>query len=594
MSGFVAVCSTAREHPVNDNEIEELVTSYVALRGDGARHEARAGDTARLVKIDNPHARHPGIERRGDSWSAVTGTAHGPSSLVGARPEELDGQFSLFAYDATEKRISIASDPFGFHALYAARGPNRLLVSNSALALARYLNAEPDRLGILSFLRSGYHFGKRTNWEGIERLDPAEHWVVDGGKVEKRRYWLPEVDRSVRDLSFDRAVDHCIEASTAAIASHLRAAPPAWSDLTGGYDSRAMNLLLERSGVTFATTTRDTPMLEDIEIAQELSRLGGWEWLHTKLPEDWHDQVVDEIDVALGWADANLEVLQLARVLWPHRVLAETKPLLISSGGGEHLQYYAWKSEFLRAGRSNRLHMDNFIDMGMLRPTNTSLFASDPTREVREDFRRRLSAYAAPYSDQPNTVQADMLYAYKGMGHFGAYAASDSAYLTAEVPFYFKDVFSAAFSTNFRYRNNHRLFRHFMHRLNPKLASVRTSRGGPAIPQRATNLHLFWPYYAQVGRKAINKISHKATGKTFLAAPPPTWLWEDRANNSVLDHLGRDVPFKAATLRSAPLYDHAALDAFLVRARQSDFTQTPMLGRIITIEMALRAVDQAL
>jgi hypothetical protein len=298
--------------------------------------------------------------------------------------------------------------------------------------------------------------------------------------------------------------------------------------------------------------------------------------------------------VALGWADANLEVLQLARVLWPHNVLAETKPLLLSSGGGEHLQYYAWKSEFLRAGRSNQLHMDNLIDMGMLRPSNTTIFADDPTPAIRDDMRRRLTAYAAPYSDEPNTVQADMLYAYKGMGHFGAYAASDAAYLTAEVPFYFKDVYTAAFSTNFRYRNNHRLFRAFMHRLDPKLANVRTSRGGPAVPQRVTNVHKFWPYYSQVGRKAINKISHKITGRTFLAAPPPTWQWEDRANRSVLDHLGREEPFDHEHMRSAPLYERDALNDLLRAAREPGFTQTPVVGRVITVELALRAVDASL
>lgn len=591
MSGFVAILSTNSSDPVRDEEIDGLVEAYVALRGDGT-HSTAGGPSARLVKIDGPNAHRPGIETRAGSWAAATGAAHGPTSLLNAAPADLDGQFSLISHNETSGTTVVASDPFGFHALYASENPRRVFISNSALALARYLRAPPSRLGLLFFLRSGYHFGKLTHWEGIERFDPAEAWTVRRDGVQKARYWLPEVDPGVRSLSFDRAVDHCIQASTDAIARNLGVVDT-WSDLTGGYDSRALNLLLARAGVPFATTTRDTPTVEDIEIAEELARLAGWEWLHTRLPQDWHDTVVDEMYVALGWADANLEVLQLARVLWPHRVLGQTKRSLFSAGGGEHFQFAAWKSEFLRAGRSNTLHLDDFIGMRMLRPSNTSLFVHDPTPEIRDDLRRRLKAFAAPYADQPNTVQADILYAYKGMGHFGAYAAADAAYLTAEVPFYLKDVFTAAFSTNFRYRNGHKLFRHLMHRLDPRLAAVGTSRGGPAVPWRATNVHRFWPYYSQLGRKAINKLSDKALGRTLLAAPPATWAWEDKANNRVLDLLAADG-FGSAHMRSAPLYDPGRLDDFLARARTSGFTETPMLGRIVTVELALRAVNAEL
>lgn len=594
MSGLAAVISTSRDHPVTQDEIDGLAAAYAGLRGAGQRYDEQADGRVRLVKIDTRHPHRPGIESRDGSWVATTGAALGPTSLVGVDVARLDGQFSLFAYDAEGERIEFAVDHFGFDALYVAERPHRVFVSNCALALAKHLGASPDPFGVASFVTSGYHFGKLTNWLGIERMDPAERWIIADHRVQKTRYWRPEVDESVRSLSFDKTVDHCIDSVTATLRRLLTDTPAAWSDLTGGYDSRLMNLLLQRAGVRFGTTTRDTPTVEDIEIARRLAELQGWEWRHTKLPTDWHERVGDEIPTALAWADANLEVLQLSRVLWPHSLLAESRPILFSAGGGEHFQYAAWKSEFLRAGRSNRVHFDNFIDMRMLKPVNRAMFAKDWAPEIKEDFRRRLAQHVAPYSDAPNTVQLDLIYAYKSMGHFGAYAASDSAYLVAQVPFYYKDVFSTAFSTNFRYRNNHRLVRHMMQRLDPRLASQATSRGGPAEPWRPSNVHRFLPYYAQIGRKAVNKISHKVTGRTFLAAPPPTWLWEDKANNAVLDRLGREEPLEHATMRSAALFDPGVLDDFLAAARSSGFTQTPMLGRILTIELALRATDSAL
>jgi len=57
--------------------------------------------------------------------------------------------------------------------MYTAERGTRTYVSDSALVLAKHLRARPSRLGQLTFLRAGYHFGAMTSWEGIARLDPG-------------------------------------------------------------------------------------------------------------------------------------------------------------------------------------------------------------------------------------------------------------------------------------------------------------------------------------------------------------------------------------------------------------------------------------
>ena len=47
-------------------------------------------------------------------------------------------------------------------------------------------------------------------------------------------------------------------------------------------------------------------------------------------------------------------------------------------------------------------------------------------------------------------------------------------------------------------------------------------------------------------------------------------------------------------LRSLPLFEPKALERFLRRAAEPDFAETTVLGRIITTELALRAVDASL
>lgn len=594
MSGLVAIVAHDRSDSIPESEVAALATSYEELRGAGTRHEAVAGRFARVVKIDAPNAFHPGIATDGSSWSCVTGAAFLTGSLTDADVESFDGQFALARYRAGPDEVEIASDPFGLHALYRAVHKNRSYFSSSALALARFLKAVPNRSRLESFLLSGYHFGTMTHWEGIERVDPATAYLFSPSGSTIRTYWQPEPPPSTKKEALGDAVERCIAGSVQTLSTLLSTTGPVWSDLTGGYDSRLMNLLLDRTQLDFATTTRDTPTVEDIEIANQLASMAGWEWLHTALPPNWHEVLTDMIPPSLGWADGNLEVLQLARVLWPHRRLGETRPFLISSGGGEHFQYAAWKSEFLKAGRSNRVNFENFVDMRMLKPINKTLLRRDPTEEVRADFITRMKSRVAPYSDELNTTQLDLLYAYKSMGHFGAYASSDAAFITALVPFYLKPVFLSAFTTDYRLRNGHKLLRHMIERLDAKLAAVPTTRGGPAQPWRLSNTLKFAPYYTQLGRKAVNKLSQKALGRTLLASPPQVWRWEHQATIATLDFMNGRSQLRAEEMRSGPLYDPTRLAAFFQRAADPSFTETPMLGRIITLELALDAADAGL
>jgi hypothetical protein len=281
-------------------------------------------------------------------------------------------------------------------------------------------------------------------------------------------------------------------------------------------------------------------------------------------------------------------VLELSWVLAAHERLArEHLPLLIG-GGGEHLRGFAWRQEFLQGGKSTRVNWDNWLDMRMLHPMDVGLFRADPTADVREDMKRRMQAWVEPYSDELNTTQLDVLYAYKVTGHFGTYRSADSAFLHAELPFYFRPIFTAAFSTSQRHRDNHRLMRHMIARLDQRVAAVATSTGGPAEPWRPTNLHRFVPYYAQIARKAVNKLSQRTLNRPLLPERNEAWWSPPAARGAAVAALGE------GELRSRALYDERVLAALLGGAGDPRFAETTVLGRVLTAELALRAADASL
>jgi glutamine amidotransferase-like protein len=586
MSGLVAVIARDRTAPIEPGEASALADTYESLRGAGQRAAVSAGTLAEVVLLASEHEAAPKLQKSPTGWVALAGRAHGPELSGLGGPEDLDGHFALVVWHEAEQEIVVATDAFAMQALYVAERGEKTYVSTSALALAKFLQAPPDRDALLAYLRAGYHFGSLTHWAGIKRLEPAEELSFGPRGVRRRIYWRPSIDQRFLGLSLEETAEACLDEAVATYSKFLRSPTSPWSDLTAGYDTRLLNLLLRRAGVDFATDTRGDEEGTDLRVARRVAQLTGWEWTGLTLPEDWDEVLSAFLPVALAWGDGQLDVLELSWVLWAHSQLSRKRRTLFYAGGGEHFRDFAWRQEFLRPGRSNVVNLDNWVDMRLLNPMRTSLFAQDPTPAVRADFGARMTRWAEPYADELNTTQLDVMYAYKVTGR-----SADNAFLAAELPFYFKPVFTAAFSSHFRHRNRHRLMRELLWRLDRRVASVATSAGGPAEPWRLGNLHRVGPYYLQLGHRATNKLSEKLVGRALLP-PAETYDWwcPPAARAVVLGMLAAPSNGGSHGLRAEALFDRPELDRFFDEARRSDFRDVSVLGRIATVELALRAV----
>jgi hypothetical protein len=592
-AGLVAVVAHDRHGSVEE-DLDGLAAEYERLRGPSERLVARAGTWAAVVAFDLPREQQAVGHVTAPAWAVAAGGLHFSRQPPKSGLADLEGQFALLAYDDAHGTLILASDPFGMHALYVMERNRTTYISTSVLALARYVRAKPSQLGVHSYLRAGYHFGRRTSWDGIERLDPATFMGFTPEGVETEVYWSPAVDGSVAQLSFDKAVEHCREVAVGAC-RHLSAGiPRMWADLTGGYDTRLLTLLMREAGVPFDTDTRGSPFSPDIPVAREIARRAKWNWSLLTLPDEWESLLPSLLPVALAWGDGNLDAIELARVLWAHRELGREHRDLAIGGGGEHYRGFAWRQEFLQAGRSSRVNIDNWLDMRLLHPLNTDIFASDPTPDVRDDFRERMVRRAEPYSGELNTTQLDVMYAYKVTGHFGAFLSADGAFLRSRLPFYFRPIFAAAFSTNHRHRDNHRLMRHMIDRLDPTIAAVGTVTGGPAQPWRLSNLHRFAPYYADLTRRAAAKLSYRAFGRAVLATRRPPNPAAARARSTLVRKLRSEGVLDPSRMRSAPLYKAGVLEPWLDAAERPTFADEALLGRVVTVELTLRAVDASI
>jgi hypothetical protein len=205
-----------------------------------------------------------------------------------------------------------------------------------------------------------------------------------------------------------------------------------------------------------------------------------------------------------------------------------------------------------------------------------------------------MAARAQPYSCELNTVQLDILYAYKCTGHFGAYMSAAYGVINSELPFYLKPVFGAAFSASHRNRGAHRLMRRMIELLDPQLAAIETAKGGPAQTPRLSNLHRFAPYYGKLARKAAWKFSERVLRRPMLLPAAPTEPIRAAARGALVDSLDDGRALRWRTMRARPLFKRTQMDELLARAGEAGLKDGALLGRILTVELALRAADAAL
>jgi hypothetical protein len=230
------------------------------------------------------------------------------------------------------------------------------------------------------------------------------------------------------------------------------------------------------------------------------------------------------------------------------------------------------------------------VGVRFLHPIDTSVFKVDPTARARANLVERSRAWAAPYADELNSVQLDILYAYKAMAHFGAYQSASRGTIHVELPFYAKRAFLAVFSVAPRHRNSHRLARVAIEELDSRIAALPTTHGDLATPLRLRNAPRFIPFAANRARGAARKLTQNLPGPTIGALRADIAETIERARHETLERFVGDTGLNPAQMRSGALYERRALR----RVANSSTATTGSwgtLGPIITVERALEAAD---
>lgn len=151
------------------------------------------------------------------------------------------GQFAFAVWDPRDATLWLARDHVGIVPLFMARTAEGLAFASEIKALfaSGLVRPKLDARGLVDAVHLWAPMPPRTQFEGVEALQPGFVAKVKGGVVTRRRYWAVDLSDEVveRDLSMDEAVERVSSLLADAVRLRLRADVPVGAYLSGGLDS---------------------------------------------------------------------------------------------------------------------------------------------------------------------------------------------------------------------------------------------------------------------------------------------------------------------------------------------------------------------
>ncbi|MBC6439323.1 MAG: asparagine synthase (glutamine-hydrolyzing) [Rhodospirillales bacterium] len=278
----------------------------------------------------------------------------------------LRGMYAIALYEPGPETLYLARDPFGIKPLYVAETPLGFAFASEpqALIAARLVTPEVDEAKRAELLQCQFTTGRRTIYQGIERLLPGETVAVRHGQIveRQRRDALPELDTASWDE--DDALERLDAALIDSVRVHERSDVPYGLFLSGGVDSSAIIAAMTRIDehpVRAYTIGFDVSGMRDERMhAAAVARAARAEHVEVSFGRDDFWRLLPRVAEAMDDPAADYATLPTLRLA---EVVRESLKVVLSGEGGDEL--------FAGYGRYRRYLRHPLLGGGRLRRRGT-------------------------------------------------------------------------------------------------------------------------------------------------------------------------------------------------------------------------------
>ncbi len=160
--------------------------------------------------------------------------------------ERLRGMFAIAIWDTQDKSLFLARDRVGKKPILYSHQPNGDLIFGSEFsAVLKHpsVSREVDNAAIDSYMSFLCVPAPQTAFKAIRKLEPG-HWLKwKDGKIETKRYWLPDFSKKIK-ISETEAIEETTRILRESTKLRMISEVPLGAFLSGGVDSSAVVALM--------------------------------------------------------------------------------------------------------------------------------------------------------------------------------------------------------------------------------------------------------------------------------------------------------------------------------------------------------------
>ncbi len=151
--------------------------------------------------------------------------------------EKMNGMFALALYDFNKRKLILARDRMGKKPLYWAFFSGTLLFGSELKSLFQHpsFKKEIDIVSLNKYLQFDYVPTPYTIFQNVYKLEPASYLAFENGKIEKKKYWFPELKEE--NITFNQSLKDLDKKLEESVKSRLLSDVPLGIFLSGGLDS---------------------------------------------------------------------------------------------------------------------------------------------------------------------------------------------------------------------------------------------------------------------------------------------------------------------------------------------------------------------
>ncbi len=491
---------------------------------------------------------------------------------LGAVLATLRGVYGLFIYDHAAGKWLVAADNTGLYRIYyttAAVATSFLELAGSDPESHRHVDDE----AILEFIAMGANFGRHTPVATIKKLRRQEILELDPSATPAVRLLEKPLepfrgDADAYVLGYFKDLAHALSAKKVSV------------DITGGFDSRVIACLLDRSGLPFesALFSANETSNEAVSARAVAATLGRPLHFHVHDISTLEDDLYDVFLAGDGLTE--IPRLHRDRQLCLRR-LARGVDLMVHGGGGEFFRDHYYVQDFPRYG-SHRVDIAKFYRLRVVPIRLPATQLTGKAAGLLPEIEARTIARFEDCRQATNNATYDRIFLDYRVPEF--YGPTFSNYmnmgLEVEAPFLDFGVATAAIQLSPWSRFFMLWHRRMLTAQCPKLAELRTAEGYTASSRPGRLLTELGTYVRVQAGRVGRKLSERYLGKVLFHR---------------VGEIEADAPGYREALRHSSLFASALarLQRQGIIAEQIEIGKiaNPHVGRIITMGTLLNHLE---